>query len=124
MPVGNPNWKKGGPSPNPSGRPAVVEAFRLKARAAVDEHVLGAWIDEVQAKERIEMTDNGPVSVMQRGREWMRASELLAAYGYGKPAQIVALAGEAEGGRFRISLAIDDSDTAPTEETEDVGTDA
>lgn len=58
-----------GKSGNPSGRPKVVEEFRERARKAVDEHVLQRWVDEVV---------NG-------GEYWMRASEMLAAYGYGKP---------------------------------------
>lgn len=60
---------KPGQSGNPSGRPKVVEAFRDRARKAVDEHVLERWIREV----------------IEDGPEWVRASELLAAYGYGKP---------------------------------------
>jgi len=62
-------WKKGGPSPNPGGRPKIAEAFRDRARKAVDETVLSAWIREVETL----------------GDEWVRCSELLAAYGYGKP---------------------------------------
>ncbi len=68
---GNPNWVKGGSSPNPTGRPRSVDEFRLKARAVVDELVLQAWEAEVR-----NMGDN-----------WLKASELLAAYGYGKPTQ-------------------------------------
>jgi len=60
---------KPGQSGNPAGRPKVAEEFRARARSAVDEHVLSAWIQEVAA----------------RGDEWMRASENLAAYGYGRP---------------------------------------
>ena len=58
-----------GKSGNPSGRPKVVEEFRERARKAVDEHVLQKWVDEV----------------VNNGEHWMRASEMLAAYGYGKP---------------------------------------
>lgn len=58
-----------GQSGNPNGRPKVVEEFRARARKAVDEHVLAAWVAEVEAQ----------------GPEWVRCSELLAAYGYGKP---------------------------------------
>lgn len=70
---GNPNWKKGGPSPNPGGRPKIAEAFRASCRAFVDEHVLQAWQNEV----------------LTLGKDWLRASELLAAYGYGRPTQTV-----------------------------------
>lgn len=58
-----------GQSGNPNGRPKVNEEFRLRARKAVDAHVLAAWVAEVEAQ----------------GKEWVRCSELLAAYGYGKP---------------------------------------
>lgn len=58
-----------GRSGNPSGRPRVAEEFRERARTAVDEHVLDAWISEVETG----------------GKDWVRCSELLAAYGYGKP---------------------------------------
>ena len=63
-------WKKG-QSGNPSGRPQVVDDFRKKARRAVDQHVLSRWIEEVESL----------------GEHWVRCSELLAAYGYGKPIQ-------------------------------------
>ena len=43
--------------------------FRQRARRAVDQHVLAAWEREVA----------------EQGPEWVRCSELLAAYGYGKP---------------------------------------
>lgn len=67
-----PNGKFGpGNCANPTGRPKVADEFRAKARKAVDEHVLDAWIDEVTS----------------RGKEWAKCSELLAAYGYGKPSQ-------------------------------------
>jgi len=72
--VANPAWTKG-ISGNPSGRPRVVDEFRLRARKAVDELVLAKWQKEVE-------TD---------GPEWVRCSELLAAYGYGKPAQSLEL---------------------------------
>lgn len=58
-----------GVSGNPTGRPKVVEEFRQRARKAVDATVLDAWVREVE----------------QMGDEWVRCSELLAAYGYGKP---------------------------------------
>jgi hypothetical protein len=60
-----------GKSGNPNGRPKVADEFRAKARKAVDEHVLKAWIAEVESL----------------GENWVKCSELLAAYGYGKPAQ-------------------------------------
>ena len=60
---------KKGAKLNPGGRPKEHEMFRDRAKKAVDEHVLQAWIDEV----------------VQRGDGWVKCSELLASYGYGKP---------------------------------------
>lgn len=62
---------KPGQSGNPGGRPKTADEFKAKARAAADEHVIQAWIDEV----------------LSRGKDWLRASENLAAYGHGKPVQ-------------------------------------
>jgi hypothetical protein len=73
--MANPNMKRGSPSVNPTGRPTVAVEFRVKARALVDELVLKAWEREVR---------NG-------GDNWLKASELLAAYGYGKPNQSIDL---------------------------------
>ena len=73
---------KPGQSGNPKGRPKVNEEFRERARAAVDAHVLEAWVSEV----------------VSRGDEWMRAAENLASYGYGKPAQAVQVSGAGEQG--------------------------
>ncbi len=70
--------RKGAPSTNPSGRPPAANEFRVKARALVDELVLKAWEAEVRS-----MGDN-----------WLKASELLAAYGYGKPSQTIDLVAE------------------------------
>lgn len=64
---------KPGQSGNPNGRPKAAEEFRIKARALVDELVLKAWEAEVRSM----------------GDDWLKASELLAAYGYGKPSQSI-----------------------------------
>ena len=61
-----------GESGNPAGRPKVAEEFRARARRATDEMVFNAWEEEVR----------------DRGSSWLRASELLAAYGYGKPSTL------------------------------------
>lgn len=59
---------KKGAKLNPGGRPKENEMFRERAKKAVDEHVLEAWISEVA----------------NRGDGWVKCSELLASYGYGK----------------------------------------
>ena len=71
------------------GRPKVAEEFRERAKKAVDEVVFRAWLEECEERERTVITPAGPFEIVQRGKEWMRASELLAAFGYGKPAQTV-----------------------------------
>lgn len=72
-------WKKG-QSGNPNGRPKIVTEFRDRARKATDESVIKAWILEVET----------------RGDNWLKASELLAAYGYGKPTQAIHHSGSLE----------------------------
>lgn len=67
-----------GKSGNPNGRPKIVEEFRDRARKATDEWVLKSWIAEVQ----------------EMGKDWVKASELLAAYGYGRPSQGIELTGK------------------------------
>lgn len=59
-----------GQSGNPGGRPKLRDVVRERSAKAVDEHVVGAWIQEV----------------VSRGDDWVKCSELLAAYGIGKPA--------------------------------------
>lgn len=43
--------------------------FQARARTQVDEHIIDAWAAEVR----------------ERGPHWVRCSELLVAYAYGKP---------------------------------------
>lgn len=78
-----------GKSGNPGGRPKLAEEFKARARQAVDEHVLQAWIDELEVTERPIKVGNREIVVSKRGDNWVKCSELLAAYGYGKPAQPV-----------------------------------
>lgn len=58
-----------GQSGNPGGRPKLREHVRERAANAVDEYVVDAWIREV----------------VEQGEDWVKCSELLAAYGIGKP---------------------------------------
>lgn len=76
-----------GQTGNPRGRPKVADDFKLKCRRVVDETVFAAWKEEVET----------------RGDHWPKAAELLAAYGYGKPAQAVELTG-AEGEPLVIEI--------------------
>jgi hypothetical protein len=69
---GNPNWVKG-VSGNPGGRPKLAEDLKKRALDAVDKIVLDYWIEEVAT----------------RGLNATKCSELLAAYGMGKPVQPV-----------------------------------
>jgi hypothetical protein len=78
----NPAWGRKsdgtGKSGNPGGQPARKAEFRAKCIKEVDESVFPAWVEEVR----------------KRGPDWMRAAELLAAYGYGRPAQSVHVDGD------------------------------
>lgn len=76
-----------GQTANRNGRPKVAIEFRQKARAAVDEHVIDAWVTEVE----------------QQGPKWLEASKLLAEYGYGKPTQAIEHSG-LEGTPLGISV--------------------
>lgn len=77
-----------GQSGNPAGRPKVVEEFKKRCRAAVDAEVIERWISEVRSG----------------GEYWVKCSELLAAYGYGKPAQAVEVTGRDGGPIEHASL--------------------
>lgn len=69
---------KPGESGNKEGRPVEVVAFKRLCRNAVDADVLKAWINEVHTL----------------GPQWVKCSEYLASYGYGKPSQEVTVAGD------------------------------
>src|SRR4051812_18466254 len=73
---------KPGQSGNPHGRPKGNPAFKLRCREVVDLVCFDAWKAEVEAK----------------GEHWVKCSELLAAYGYGKPGQ----ADDAANGSFTV----------------------
>jgi hypothetical protein len=100
--VGRPGTFKKGQSGNPAGRPKQREEFVNRARKAVDEYVLEAWIEEVMEKNRVVgyTGKEGKVEIKKkcRGPDWVKASELLAAYGYGKPKQVVEASGPGGGG--------------------------
>ena len=79
-------WRKG-QSGNPSGRPKKALELQARCIKAVDEHVVGKWISEVES----------------RGEDWVECSKLLAAYGYGKPSQRLEVSGS-EGGPLEIVI--------------------
>ncbi len=60
-----------GKSGNPLGRPKEFFNFRSMCRQFVNASVVQAWCQEV----------------LEKGPNWLKASELLAAYGYGRPSQ-------------------------------------
>jgi hypothetical protein len=62
-------WRKGGASPNPAGRAVARRELVERCRGFVDEHVVAAWEREIAT----------------HGDDWFRASELMAAYAYGRP---------------------------------------
>lgn len=94
-----------GNNANPGGRTKLSAALRARALRAVEDHVIDAWIEECTAIDRIEMTDDGPVTVKDRGKNWMKCSELLAAYGLGKPVQPVA-GTDIDGNDAPVSLTV------------------
>lgn len=59
------------------GRPKLAAEFKARCSAIVDEVVLAKWEAEVRSG----------------GEHWVKCSELLAAYGKGKPAQQVEVSG-------------------------------
>ncbi len=75
MPRGRPFAK--GNCANPGGRPKLAEELRKKALKAVEDHVIDFWIEQVTT----------------RSDDAVKCSELLAAYGLGKPPQRLEHAG-------------------------------
>lgn len=75
-----------GKTGNPRGRPPIKPEFRDRCRRAVDEHVIEAWLNEVATL----------------GEHWVKCSELLANYGYGRPPQPVT----GEDGKGPVECAI------------------
>ena len=59
-PRGNPNWRKGGPSPNPGGRP-IGHAEVIELARAVRERVHSAYGVELSAEPRFVNCTLGPI---------------------------------------------------------------
>lgn len=83
-----------GVSGNPSGRPKLAAEFRDDCRAILPK-ALERWKEEIKSK----------------GPDWLRASELVAAYAVGKPTQrvevddISAMTDEQLEARYRALIA-------------------
>ena len=87
--AGDGRFTKNDPRRAKGGRPKLVDELRQRALRAVDEHVMAYWLDEVQERPREVMTSDGPITMVCRGSHAAKCSELLAAYGMGKPVQPV-----------------------------------
>lgn len=71
------------------GRPSLKDEFRSRCRQATIDKCLPMWLSEVETN----------------GKDAIRASQLLAEYGFGKPHQQVALTGE-DGGPIGIESTV------------------
>ena len=78
-----------GCSGNAGGKPKLPGELKLRCLEAVNDHVIAAWIDELQVRKREVKTQIGPMDMRCRGDEWLKCSELLASYGLGRPTQHV-----------------------------------
>ena len=78
-----------GASGNPGGRPKLDQELRVRAKKLVDDKVIAYWEDEITERQREIMTPAGPMDMVCRGKDAMKAAELLAGYGYGRPAQSI-----------------------------------
>lgn len=86
---GNKVGFKEGQSGNPGGRRRMPDALKVKCENATEE-VIDAWIDEVRLKTRTIRAQGGHlVEVECRGEDWIKASQLIAAYAYGEPTKQV-----------------------------------
>lgn len=82
-----------GKTGNKLGRPKLREEFKARAMKLVDEVVIDAWADEIELRDRAIMTPAGPMDMVCRGKDWMKATELATAYALGKPSQSVEMSG-------------------------------
>lgn len=92
--LGNPAWRKGGPSPNPGGRPAIIGELRDLARA----HTAEALSTLVEV-----MGDKSAPSAAR-----VTAARELLDRGFGRPAQEVALQAD-------IAVEVDERPADPVE---------
>lgn len=71
--MGNPNWKKGGPSPNPGGKPkGVVEVIQLARKHT-----------KLAIETLVEIAQSGPPNARAQ------AAQALLDRGWGKPSQTI-----------------------------------
>lgn len=71
-PRGNPNWQKGGTSPNPSGRPAVIGMARTEVEKLLQNNVGG--ILELQIAKALEGDSGAATLVLSRVMAPLRPS--------------------------------------------------
>ena len=64
--------------------------FRARCKVVTDEKVFAMWEDEIELRERTVMTPAGPMEMVCRGKYAERSAELLAAYSYGRPVNLMA----------------------------------
>jgi hypothetical protein len=86
------------PRRNPGGRPKIPSEFKQKCRDFTREQLFDAWSQEV----------------LERGEHWMKAAELIAAYGEGKPPQAVEHTG-ADGEALSVSVIVEPVDPPPND---------
>lgn len=86
---------KPGQSGNPNGRPKHTLEFRARCREWMDRYGWGVLEDLATAK---------------GGRDQLRAVELMAAYGYGRPTQPVSGDADPETPPLRVTVVFDKPD--------------
>lgn len=78
-----------GKSGNPSGHPKLANHLRMRCLQAVSDTIIDAWMDEIENKPRVIDVKGVKTHTEARGQYWVKCSEMVAAYGLGKPAQHV-----------------------------------
>lgn len=101
---GNPRWVKGGPSPNPKGRPRTGDSLAEAIRVEVDPRALARRVYSLAMG-----VDPAGNPLMIDHTTSLRAADWLANHGYVKPAQRVEVT---------TNSAPDDAPLSPEERAE------